>query len=85
MFLDEMDSYPSDSRQRPSITLDAGYVSITSDNSCQSSKTFGLYGKKLICVICSIIILFLISFINFTVGFVDSQMSNSTTRRGQLP
>lgn len=71
MFLDEMDSHRCDSRRRPSVTLDAGYVSITSDDGCQTPKIFGLHGNKLICVIGLIITLFLISFINFTVSFVD--------------
>lgn len=56
--------------RRPSINLDAGYVSVTPIDICQSSKTIGLYGKKLICVICIILILFLISFINLTVSFL---------------
>jgi hypothetical protein len=69
MFLDDMGLYPSfDNRRRPSITLDAGYVSIIPINICQSSKTIGLHGKKLVCVICIILILFLISFINLTVS-----------------
>ncbi|CAF4429357.1 unnamed protein product, partial [Rotaria sp. Silwood2] len=59
-----MDSYGHDSRRRLSITLDAGYVSVSSINIYQSSQTLGLHGKKLICVIFTIISLFLISFIN---------------------
>jgi hypothetical protein len=69
MFLDEMGLCLCDTRRRPSIILDAGYVSVTPINICQSSKTVGLYGKKLIGVICIILILFLISFINLTVSF----------------
>ena len=60
-----------DRRQRPSIILDAGYVSITSVDICQPSTTLGLHGKKLICVISAIIILFSISFINLAVSFID--------------
>ncbi len=63
-----MGLYPCDNRRRPSIALDAGYVSVTSINISQSSETIGLYGRKLICVICVILILFLISFINLTVS-----------------
>ncbi len=59
---------PCDTRRRPSIILDAGYVSVIPIDICQSSKTVGLYGNKLICVICIILILFLISFINLTVS-----------------
>ncbi|CAF1010414.1 unnamed protein product [Rotaria sordida] len=68
-----MDSYGCDSRQRPSITLDAGYVSISSLSIYQSSKTLGLHGKKLICVIFTIICLFLISFINLICTELDIQ------------
>lgn len=60
-----------DRRQRPSIMLDAGYVSFTSVDICQPSKTLGLHGKKLICIISTIIILFTISFINLAVSFID--------------
>jgi hypothetical protein len=64
-----MGLFRCDRRQRPSIILDAGYVSITSVDICQPSKTFGLHGKRLICVICAIFILVLISFINLTVSY----------------
>ncbi|CAF4156776.1 unnamed protein product [Rotaria sp. Silwood2] len=45
----DMDSYGDDSRRRPSIILDAGYVSISSINIYQSSKTLDLHGNKLMC------------------------------------
>ncbi|CAF1533581.1 unnamed protein product [Rotaria sp. Silwood1] len=59
-----MDLHGHDSRRRPSINLDAGYVSISSINIYEPSTTLGLHGRKLICVIFTIISLFLISFIN---------------------
>lgn len=54
-------------RQRQSIILDAGYVSI------KSSEILGLYGKKFICVILTVFILFSISCINLTVSQIFSQ------------
>ncbi|UJR22416.1 hypothetical protein I4U23_025476 [Adineta vaga] len=66
IFLDEMDFCRSDGRQRLSVTLDAGYVSITPISIDQLTKTLGLHGRKLVCVICAILTLFLISCINLT-------------------
>jgi hypothetical protein len=66
-----MGSSRYDGRQRSSIILDAGYVSFTSIDKCQSSKTLGLYGNKLICIVITIIILFCISFINLSVSLFD--------------
>ncbi|CAF0952090.1 unnamed protein product [Adineta steineri] len=53
-------------RRHPSVMLDAGYVSIRAIDICTSSKIIGLHGKKLFCVILTVFILFLISFINLT-------------------
>ena len=67
IFLDDMAFCRSDDRQRLPVALDAGYVSIASTPVEQLTKTFGLHGRRLICVVCAIVTLFLISFINFTV------------------
>lgn len=69
MFVDDMGLHSCDTRRRPSIILDAGYVSVTPDDTYQSSKIIGLYGKKLICVIFVVFILVFISLINLTVSF----------------
>ncbi len=69
MFLDEMGLCPCNNRRRPSINLDAGYVIY------QSPETIGLHGKKLICVICVILSLFLISLINLTVSRIFNRRS----------
>ncbi|CAF3743769.1 unnamed protein product [Rotaria sp. Silwood1] len=66
-----MDLHGHDSRRRPSINLDAGYVSISSINIYEPSTTLGLHGRKLICVIFTIISLFLISFINLIFSIID--------------
>ncbi|CAF1467181.1 unnamed protein product [Rotaria sp. Silwood1] len=55
-----------DSRRRPVVILDAGYVSIDTNDIYTSSKIIGLHGKKLICVISTVFFLFSISFINLT-------------------
>jgi hypothetical protein len=55
-------------RRRPSVILDAGYVSIKANDRYKSSKIIGLHGKKLFCVIFGVFILFFISFINLTVS-----------------
>jgi hypothetical protein len=70
MFLDVMGLYPCGSRRCTTIPLDAGYVSVTSIDICQTSKTLGLHGRKLFFVSFTILILFLISLINLTVSFV---------------
>jgi hypothetical protein len=48
--------------------LDAGYVSIKAVDICKSSKIIGLHGKKLLCIILTVFILFSISFVNLTVS-----------------
>lgn len=63
-----MGLHSCDTRRRPSVTLDAGYVSITSSNTFQTSTIVGLHGKKLTCIISIILILVLISCINLTVS-----------------
>lgn len=55
-------------RRRPEVILDAGYVSIRPDDIYTSSRLLGLHGKKLVCFILTVLILFAISFINFTVS-----------------
>jgi len=57
-----------DNRRRPSVILDAGYVSIKADDRCKSSRIIGLHGRKLFCVILTVFLLFLISCINLTVS-----------------
>ncbi|CAF3510519.1 unnamed protein product [Rotaria socialis] len=64
IFLDDMDLFKYESRRTQSITLDAGYVSVSSTDIAQSPKRFGLHGKKLICIIFTIASLVLVSFIN---------------------
>ncbi|UJR26671.1 hypothetical protein I4U23_007988 [Adineta vaga] len=53
-------------RQNSSVMLDAGYVSIRSLDFYTTSQIFGLHGKKLFCVITTVILLFFISFLNLT-------------------
>lgn len=53
--------------RRPSIVLDAGYVSIKTYDRCKASKIIGLHGQRLCCVILTVFILFLVSSINLTV------------------
>ena len=53
--------------QRPSIVLDAGYVSIKAFDRCRALNIIGLHGKRLCCVILTVFILFCISSINLTV------------------
>ncbi len=55
-------------RRHPSVMLDAGYVSIKAVDICKSSKIIGLHGKKLLCIILTVFILFSISFVNLTVS-----------------
>jgi len=68
IFLDDMRKDRYGHRQRPSIILDAGYVSIKANDRYKSSKIIGLHGKKLFCVIFTVFILFSISCINLTVS-----------------
>jgi hypothetical protein len=63
-----MGQHRYDNRRRPSLNLDAGYVSIKAIDRYTSSKILGLHGKKFICVILLIFLLFFISFINLTVS-----------------
>ena len=63
--------------RRPSIVLDAGYVSIKAYDRCKASKIIGLNGKRLCCVILTVFILFLVSSINLTVRI----FSFSTAKR----
>jgi hypothetical protein len=58
----------SKTRRRPTIILDAGYVSIRANDRWKSSKIIGLHGKKLFCIIVTVLILFFISCINLTVS-----------------
>lgn len=53
--------------QRPSIVLDAGYVSIKAYDRCRALNIIGLHGKRLCCVTLTVFILFFISSINLTV------------------
>ncbi len=57
-------------KQRPLVMLDAGYVSIRPNDICKSSKIIGLHGKKLFCIVLIIIFLFLFSLINLTVSLL---------------
>jgi hypothetical protein len=57
-----------DNRRRPSIILDAGYVSIKGNDLSKLSRTIGLHGRKLCCVVFTVLILFLVSCINLTVS-----------------
>lgn len=68
IFLDDMGKHRYDNRQRPVVILDAGYVSIRTDDIYTSTNLLGLHGKKLICVITIVFTLFSISFINLTVS-----------------
>lgn len=68
IFLDDMHSHGCDGRRRPSLTLDAGYVSVPSTNIYETSEVIGLHGKKLICLLLTIISLVFISFINLIVS-----------------
>lgn len=63
IFLDDMRKM----NRRPSIVLDAGYVSIKTYNRCRALTIIGLHGKRLCCVILTLLILFFISSINLTV------------------
>ena len=57
------------SRQRSSVILDAGYVSMRPAAILSSpSIVFGLHGPKLICVMTIALLLFFVSFINLTVS-----------------
>lgn len=67
-FVDDMSRTHYETRRRPSIILDAGYVSIKSTDRYHSSKVAGLHGTKLCCVILISLILFLISCVNLTVS-----------------
>ena len=60
----------SKTRRRPTVILDAGYVSIRANDRWKSSKIIGLHGIKLFCVIVIVLILFFISCINLTVSQV---------------
>ncbi|CAF0845159.1 unnamed protein product [Rotaria sordida] len=60
-----MGKHRYDNRRRPVVILDAGYVSINT-NDIYTSKILGLHGTKLICVILTVFFLFSISFINLT-------------------
>ena len=57
-------------RRNSSVMLDAGYVSIRALDVYESTKIFGLHGKKLFCVIAMMFLLFIISFINLTVSLL---------------
>jgi hypothetical protein len=57
-----------DNRRRPTVVLDAGYVSIKENDRYKVSQILGLHGKKLFCVILTISILCFISSINLTVS-----------------
>ncbi len=64
----------SKTRRRPTVILDAGYVSIKANDQWKSSKIIGLHGKKLFCVIVIVLILFFISCLNLTVSQIIEKM-----------
>ena len=64
----------SKTKRRPTVILDAGYVSIKANDRWKSSKIIGLHGIKLFCVIITVLILFFISCFNLTVSHIVKEI-----------